>query len=91
MDLNDRITIPSQVMARQVGEELVILDLASSTYFGLDDVGTRIWQLFSEKKSLGEVCEAMALEYDCPQETLLQDIRKMVDELSAKGLVSRTP
>jgi len=39
----DRVTVPPHVIARRVGEDTVILDLASGTYFGLDPVGARIW------------------------------------------------
>ena len=39
MKLSDKVGIPPQVMARTVGDETVILDLASGTYFGLDPVG----------------------------------------------------
>ena len=39
MNLSDSLSIPSQVMARTVGDETVILDLASGTYFGLDPIG----------------------------------------------------
>jgi hypothetical protein len=35
-------------MARTVGDETVILDLANGTYYGLDPVGARMWQLMSE-------------------------------------------
>ncbi|MBK9987508.1 MAG: hypothetical protein IPP21_11335 [Betaproteobacteria bacterium] len=42
MNLSDKVTIPTQVMARTVGDETVILDLASGTYFGLDPVGAHV-------------------------------------------------
>ena len=42
MNVTDRVTIPSQVMARTVGDETVILDLAGGTYYGLDAVGARM-------------------------------------------------
>ena len=64
MTLSDRVVIPAHVMARQVGEETVILDLASGTYFGLDTVGARIWQLMGEGRMLAEVCAAMLAEYE---------------------------
>jgi hypothetical protein len=48
MNLSDKVSIPTQVMARTVGDETVILDLANGTYYGLDPVGARMWQLMSE-------------------------------------------
>ena len=48
MNLNCSYKIPSTVMTRTIGDETVILDLAGGTYFGLDPVGARIWQLIEE-------------------------------------------
>lgn len=88
MNLSDKVTIPTQVMARTVGDETVILDLASGTYYGLDPVGARIWQLLADGKSLGEVCDVMFGEYDVAREVLEGDILRLTEELNAKGLVS---
>ena len=88
MKLSDKITIPAQVMARQVGEETVILDLASGTYFGLDPVGARIWQLMAEGKTLAEVCEAMLAEYEVLREAIERDVFGLAQDLSAKQLIS---
>ena len=75
-------------MARDVGDETVILDLASGTYFGLDPVGARMWQLFAESKTLGEVCAVMMAEYQVAEEDLERDVLRLAQELSTKGLVS---
>ena len=89
MNLSYKISIPAQVMARQVGDETVILDLASGTYFGLDPIGARIWQLIGEGKSLGEVCEALLAEYEVSREQLQGDLERLLQELGSKGLISR--
>jgi len=88
MNLSDKIMIPAQVMARQVGQETVILDLASGTYFGLDPVGARIWQLMVEGKTLAEVCEAMLAEYEVTAEKIELDVLTLAQELSAKQLIT---
>ena len=90
MHLTDKVTIPEQVMARQVGEETVILDLASGTYFGLDPVGARIWQLMTEGKTLAEVCAIMLAEYGVTREDLERDVLRLAEELRAKQLISVT-
>ncbi|MBE0621759.1 MAG: PqqD family protein [Burkholderiales bacterium] len=90
MNLADKVTIPAQVMARQVGEETVILDLASGTYFGLDPVGARIWQLLSDGKTLAEICAAMLAEYDVSSEDIERDVLSLAQELQSKQLISST-
>ena len=88
MNLTDKPTIPAQVMARQVGDETVILDLGSGTYFGLDPVGARIWQLMGEGKTLGEICDTMVDEYDVTREALEHDVLELVERLLEQKLVS---
>lgn len=88
MNLSDRVSIPAQVMARTVGDETVILDLASGTYFGLDPVGARIWGLMGESKTLAEICGQMLEEYEVSREELERDTLKLAQELATQGLIS---
>ena len=88
MNLTDKPTIPTQVMARQVGDETVILDLGSGTYFGLDPVGARIWQLIGEGKTLGEICDTMLDEYDVTREALERDVVELAAKLLEQKLIS---
>ena len=87
MNLSDKVSIPAQVMARQVGEEVVILDLASGTYFGLDPVGARIWALMGEGVTLAEICATMLEEYEVEREQLEADVLRLTTELAERGLI----
>ena len=87
MKLSDKLGIPPQVMARLVGEEIVILDLAAGTYFGLDPVGARIWQLMGEGRTLAEICATMLEEYEVEREQLEVDVLRLAAELLERGLV----
>ena len=88
MNLTDKVTIPAQVMAREVGDETVILDLASGTYYGLDPVGARIWQLMSEGQALTQVCEVMLAEYEVTRGDIERDVLALVQTLMARKLLS---
>jgi len=87
MNLTDKPTIPAQVMARQVGDETVILDLGSGTYFGLDPVGARIWQLIGEGKTLAEICDTMLDEYEVTRDDLERDVVELADKLLEQKLI----
>ena len=87
MNLSDKVSIPPQVMARTVGDETVIPDLASGTYFGLDPVGARIWELMEEGKTLSEVCGQMLEEYEVSRDDLERDVLRLAQELTDQGLV----
>ena len=87
MNLSDKGTIPPQVMARKVGDENVILVLASGTYYGLDTVGTRIWQLIALGQTLEQVCEVMLAEYDVTREDIERDVLALVETLMKSQLL----
>ena len=55
MQLSDKFAVSDEVVAREVGGEMVLLDLASGQYFGLDTVGGRIWELLSERPAIFHV------------------------------------
>jgi coenzyme PQQ synthesis protein D (PqqD) len=81
------IRIPDDVVFRVLGDEAVILNLASGVYFGLDTVGTRMWQLMSEHGSTDKVIAAMLDEYAVEEGQLRSDLDKLIEQLSEKGLV----
>ena len=88
MTLTNRIAIAPNAVARQVGDETVILHLGSGTYFGLDAVGARIWQLMGEGKSLNEICDVVLDEYEVSREDLERDIAGLIKDLVAHDLVT---
>ena len=85
--LDRSIHIPEDVVFRELQGEAVILSLESSTYFGLDPIGTRIWELCVTHRSLRAVWEIMQDEFDAPGDALQSDLLTFIDELSANGLV----
>lgn len=87
MNLSTRFCIPQGVMARVVGDETVILDLQSGVYFGLDPVGTDVWQLLAQGMSLADVCAALVGKYEVTQAQLESDVSRLADEMHSRGLV----
>ena len=87
MKLTDRVRVPQEVLARQVGGETVMLDLAKGTYFGLDPIGARMWQLLAEGKTLVEVCDAIVEEYEVSRDAVERDLLALLDDLKAHGLI----
>jgi len=87
MNLNQSITPSPEVISQEVSGETVLLDLQSENYFGLDEVGTRIWQLIKETNDLQAIFETLLAEYDVSEERLRQDLDTLLGEISGLGLV----
>ena len=69
-------------------DESVLLDLASENYLGLDEVGTRIWQLIDDGETMRSVVATMLDEYDTSEETLVGDLDKFLNDLQTQGLIT---
>jgi Coenzyme PQQ synthesis protein D (PqqD) len=87
MNLNQTITPSPEVISQEVSGETVLLDLQSENYFGLDEVGTRIWQLIRETNDLQAIFETLLAEYDVSEERLRQDLDTLLGEISGLGLI----
>ena len=87
MNLHTKVTIPPQVLANQLDQEMVILDLVSGTYFGLNPVGAQIWQFLSQGKTIAEICEEMLDKYDVSPSDIERDVVNLTTQLLSKNLV----
>jgi hypothetical protein len=89
--LDDRVQCSGEVLVQEIGGEAVLLDLASERYFGLDPVGTRIWQLLADAHSLAQVHQALCSEFEAAPECIGEDLLALVGQLSEAGLVQVSP
>ncbi len=87
MDLNRTFKISTDATSRTLGQEVVILDLASGTYFGLDPVSARVWQLLSDGKTIAELYDVVLSEFDISRDVLEQDVLNFVSDLEQKHLI----
>ena len=87
MNLNQTVSPSADVISQEVSGETVLLDLASEHYYGLDEVGTRIWQLIGKQADLEDIYHTLLAEYDVSEERLKQDLENLLTEISGLGLV----
>ena len=81
------ITISKDVLAQELAGETVLLDLASESYFGLDPVGTRVWQLLNEGHDESRMIDILLDEYEVEREVLEKDTVELLDRLNEAGLI----
>ena len=90
LDETTRIRWADDVLFRDLAGEAVLVHLDSGTYYGLDEVGTRIWQWIGECGSVGEILARMLEAYDVSDAQAREDLARLVDELSEHALVTVT-
>lgn len=88
MAADARLVRSEEPLTAVVDGETVMFAPDQSAYFGLDEIGTRVWHLLGEPRSIDELCAILREDYDVDPETCRADVRALVDELREAGLVS---
>lgn len=87
ISLDRRVSVSEDAVFRELDGEAVILHLEAGVYFGLDPIGTRLWQLMDTEGSLRRVVDAALLELDVDRATLERDLLELVAQLEDKRLI----
>jgi hypothetical protein len=75
------------VLFRELAGEAVLLSLGSETYFGLDEVGTRMWNVLNASPSIQAAFDLLLEEYDVDEPQLRHDLEAFLAELLERKLV----
>jgi hypothetical protein len=87
IDFQKKTVVPEHVLFRELEGESVLLNIDTETYFGLDDVGTRMWNLLAAGGSIQTAYDALLEEYDADPQTLKEDLADIINQLREKGLI----
>src|SRR5262249_17168187 len=82
-----RVVVPPDVLINVIDGESVLLNLKTESYFGLDDVGTRMWQALTGSESIQAACERLLSEFEVERPQLEQDLEALIKKLVEHGLV----
>ena len=86
-----RAIVPSNVLIRFLDQESVLLNLNTERYFGLDSVGTRMWQLVTSGPTIEGAYFQLIEEYDVDPDTLRSSLAELLEHLVENGLIATQP
>ena len=89
IDESLRVVRNDSIPTGEVDGELVALDLEKGSCFGMDSIGSAIWDLAREPMTLGEIADALTARFDVEREQCLNDVAPFVGDLLAEGLLLR--
>ena len=79
-------TTPDQI-ASELGGEAVILNLATGMYYGLNEVGARVWELIQQPCTFDSILHKLLEEYDVDLDLCKQDLTKILVEMKESCLI----
>jgi hypothetical protein len=78
-----------EVIQSRIGEEVVMLDVESGFYFGLNSVGSIIWSYLSEPVSFDDLLTKLMNQFDVDKETCEADTRAFFNQLLEKNIIRK--
>jgi len=83
----DRVVVPDGVLTRELDDEMILLNLDSESYFGLDTIGAAMWNALVSTDSVGNAAVLLTEEFDVERDRLEADLASLIASLVDRGLL----
>jgi hypothetical protein len=80
------VAAPEQISC-PLGDESAILNLNNTVYYGLNPVGTRVWELLQKERRVGELLDTLLDEYEVEPECCQRDLFELLEKMRSEGLI----
>ena len=76
------------VIEAEIEGEVVALDIATGTCYGLNQVGSRIWHMLATSPRVSDICEALLAEYSVDADDCERQVLDLLEDLYTEGLIA---
>lgn len=87
LSADSRVVVARDQVSSDLGGETAILNFRTGTYYGLNAVGVRIWDLIQEPRSVGDIRDVLVNEYEVEPGRCESDLVALLQLLAEEGLV----
>jgi len=88
ISFDQKVSVTPDTLINFIGGESVLLNLKTESYYGLDEVGTRMWTALTTSDSIRAAYRTLLDEYKVNAEVLQQDLQALLEKLIEQGLLS---
>ena len=79
-----------QIIAQKGTDEVLLFNMEDGSYYALNEVGNRIWELCDGRHGMAEMVGVLAKEYNAPAEMIETDILEVLEDLRSKNLIAES-
>ena len=87
LSVHSIVVATSEQVSCPLGEESAILNLKNSMYYGMNPVGTRIWTLLKEPRSVEQLRDTLLSEYQVDAALCERDLLDLLGKMKSEGLI----
>lgn len=88
MEFNKAYPLRKQVPWRVIDVESLVVDVKAGLIYPLNSVATRIWQLCDGQRTVEEIVQIVAAEFETDGQTAREDTTGFIQELLHRELIS---
>ncbi len=88
---DDHLACPPEVLSRVLDGEAILLHLGSGTYFGMNEVATRAWELIVAGTTYASMCDTLVAEFEVSEAEVERDMNEFLSALDEKRLLTVSP
>ena len=83
----DSLDKNEDILSSKIDDEIVMMSIDHGKYYGLDSIGSRIWELLDQTRTLTEIIEILTKEFDVSKEQCSQDCYSFINDLIKKKII----
>jgi Coenzyme PQQ synthesis protein D (PqqD) len=84
---NSIVIVSQDQVSSDLAGESVILNLKDGTYYGLNELGSVIWEFIQEPKTVADICDSILQEYEVDADTCNNSVQTLLNDLVNAQLV----
>jgi hypothetical protein len=87
LELSSRVYRNPEMVSGNMDGETVMMSITRGEYFGLDLIGSRIWEILKQPVTIEALIEQLLTEYEIDRETCSRDVMDFLKQIQEKGLL----
>jgi hypothetical protein len=87
ISMNSFVTQDSEPIATRLDDEVAMLSVRAGAYFGLNRVGSEIWDMLAEPRRIDDVCAVLIERFEVPPDTLRREVSAFIKAMVDRRLL----
>ena len=87
INLNSVVSRNPQIISSKMDNEVVMMSVEKGNYYGLNQVGSEIWEKLNEPLTVTDLCSKLLIEYNVEREQCERDVMPYLEKLVEEGLI----
>jgi hypothetical protein len=87
INLNTVVSKNQQIISSKMDDEVVMMSVEKGNYYGLNRVGSEIWEKLTEPVTVAGLCDKLMQEFNVEKEQCQREVITYLDKLVSEGLI----